>query len=121
MQHASDFLGLCADAKTRVREVSVDETALALQSAHPPLLIDVREKEEFLAGHIPDAFHLSKGWIEAMIHQVVPDKKTPVILYCGGGYRSLLAGDNIQKMGYTNVRSMTGGFKGWVHSGKACE
>lgn len=113
MQHSSDFINLCNDAKTRVKEISATEVAQNLTNKQIDFLIDVREADEFQAGHIPQAHHLSKGWIEAKIHQLVPDKNATIVLYCGGGNRSILAADNLQKMGYKNIRSMQGGYKAW--------
>jgi rhodanese-related sulfurtransferase len=116
LKHPAEFEALCDDAKKRVIEISTDEV---LNNKEKFILIDVRDKDEFEAGHLPDANFLSKGWIEAKIHNLVNDKDTKVVLYCGGGNRSLLAADNIQKMGYTNVYSMCGGFKQWVRDGKS--
>ena len=114
MQHSHDFINFCQDARTRVPEVTVLEVVQMLQDNTLPCLIDVREAEEYAVGHLPQAHHLSKGWIEAKIHHLVPHKETKVVLYCGGGNRSLLAADNLKKMGYRNVFSMQGGYRGWV-------
>jgi phage shock protein E len=113
----SRFKQLADDAKTRVREVSPTEAAR--QQAQGAVLVDVRESEEFANGHAKGAIHLSKGVIELRIEENVPDPSTPIICYCGGGSRSALAADNLQKMGYTNVASMAGGFKGWKQEGLA--
>ncbi len=109
------FNQLAADAKTRVREVSAAEARKEQEKG--AVLVDVRESEEFAAGHAKDAIHLSKGIVELRIEDAVPDPATPVILYCGGGSRSALAADNLQKMGYTNVASMAGGFRAWKNEG----
>ena len=109
------FAQLAADAKTRVREVSPLEACQ--QQAQGAVLIDVREREEFEPGHAAGAVHLSKGILELRIEEVIPDAATPIICYCGGGSRSALAADNLQKMGYTNVASMAGGLKAWKNEG----
>ena len=114
MKHSEGFLKLVDDAKSRVREVSVAETQSRLQQNRDAKLIDVREDKEFEAAHATGATHLGKGIIERDIETEVPDKNTELILYCGGGYRSALATDALQKMGYTNVISMDGGWKRWV-------
>ncbi len=119
MQHSSDFIALCDDAKSRIRECTADQAETLLNQANPPVLIDVRDQDEFAQGHLPGATFLSKGWIEAKIHHIVADKETPILLYCGGGNRSAIAADNLQKMGYQHVISMIGGYKGWVKAGKA--
>ena len=105
------------DAKTRVREVSVDETIDRIGDGAK--LVDVREDSEWEAAHAKDAVHLGRGVIERDVIGAFPDKSTELILYCGGGYRSALAADNLQKMGYTNVFSMDGGWKAWKDAG--CE
>ena len=116
MKHSPGFLKIVDDAKSRVREVGVDEARRKLQSGKAKL-VDVREDNEWEAGHARGAQHLGKGVIERDIEQSVPDKKTELILYCGGGFRSALAADNLQKMGYTNVASMAGGFRAWAELG----
>ncbi|MGH9545479.1 MAG: rhodanese-like domain-containing protein [Terriglobales bacterium] len=112
-QHSARFLKIVQDAKTRVREVSVDQVKARLDRGEKFLLVDVREESEYAQDHLPGAVHLGKGIIERDIEQRVPELNTPVILYCGGGYRSALAADNLQKMGYTSVLSMDGGIRGW--------
>ena len=118
LNHSAEFEALCDDAKTRIREVSVDEVAAMQAGGEDFYLIDVRDGDEFAQGSIEGAVHLSKGWVEAKIHTVVADKDARVVLYCGGGNRSALVADNLQKMGYSDVLSMVGGIKGWVKSGK---
>lgn len=113
MKHTEGFLKVVDDAKSRIREVSVAETQARLQQNADAKLIDVREDKEWEAAHAAGATHLGKGIIERDIETAVPDKNTEVILYCGGGYRSALAADSLQKMGYTNVWSMAGGWKAW--------
>lgn len=113
MKHSEGFLKLVNDAKSRIREVSVDETQERLKENPEAKLIDVREDNEWQAAHAAGAQHLGKGIIERDIEDKVPDKKTELILYCGGGYRSALAADVLQQMGYTNVFSMAGGWKAW--------
>jgi|SRR5215216_1296858 len=114
MKHSEGFLKIVEDAKGRVREVTVAET----QARNPAAkLIDVREDNEWEAGHAAGAIHLGKGVIERDIETTVPDKSTELILYCGGGYRSALAADALQKIGYTNVFSMAGGWRAWKEAG----
>jgi rhodanese-related sulfurtransferase len=116
-QHAPAFLRLVADAKTRIRECTVADVKRRRDASEAFTLIDVREDGERANGHIPGAIHLGKGIIERDIEAKVPDPATPLVLYCGGGYRSALAADALQKMGYTNVISMDGGWRGWMQAG----
>lgn len=113
MKHSEGFLNLVNDAKSRVREVTVAETRQRMRENKDAKLIDVREDNEWNEAHAAGAIHLGKGIIERDIETTVPDKDTELILYCGGGYRSALASDALQKMGYTNVFSMAGGWKAW--------
>ncbi len=113
MQHTPRFLKIVNDAKSRVKETTVDEVKQKLDHGNKVLLVDVREESEFAKDHLPGAIHLGKGVIERDIETRVPDVKTPMILYCGGGFRSAMAADNLQKMGYTNVLSMDGGVREW--------
>jgi rhodanese-related sulfurtransferase len=117
MIHTEGFLKLVNDAKSRVKEVTIAETQNRRAANPNALLIDVREDNEWQAEHAKGAEHLGKGIIERDIETAVPDKSTELILYCGGGYRSALASDALQKMGYTNVWSMAGGWKAWKESG----
>jgi rhodanese-related sulfurtransferase len=117
MKHSEGFLKLVNDAKSRVREVTVADTRARLAADQKVQLIDVREDNEWLAGHAVGAKHLGKGIIERDIEQQVPDKATELILYCGGGFRSALVADVLQQMGYTNAWSMAGGWKAWKDSG----
>lgn len=117
MKHSEGFLKLVNEAKTRVREVTVEETRQRLKEKPDAKLIDVREDNEWQAGRASGAEHLGKGIIERDIEAKVPDKSTELILYCGGGYRSALVADVLQQMGYTNVFSMAGGWKAWKDSG----
>ena len=121
MKHSEGFLKLVNDAKSRIREVTVDETRQRMLSDNRVRLIDVREDNEWEAGHAAGSAHLGKGIIERDIEAEVQDKATEVILYCGGGYRSALAADVLQQMGYTNVFSMAGGWKAWKDSGAPVE
>jgi rhodanese-related sulfurtransferase len=121
MKHSEGFLKLVNDAKSRIREVTVDETRERMATENSVRLIDVREDNEWQAAHAAGADHLGKGIIERDIEATVPDKSTEVILYCGGGYRSALAADVLQNMGYTNVFSMAGGWKAWQDSGAPVE
>ncbi len=116
-QHSAAFISLVDDAKARVKEVAVDETLARLEENPDAVLIDVREDSEWAAGHATGAKHIGKGIIERDIESLVPDHFTEIILYCGGGFRSALAGDALQKMGYTNVYSMAGGWRAWIAAG----
>ncbi|HXX46375.1 MAG TPA: rhodanese-like domain-containing protein [Candidatus Acidoferrales bacterium] len=115
--HAEAFLKLVNDAKTRVKEEDYRETKRRLEAGEKFVLVDTREDSEWASGHIPGAIHLGRGVIERDIEKAVPDKNSQIVLYCGGGYRSALAADNLQKMGYRNVISMDGGWRGWTESG----
>lgn len=117
MKHSEGFLKLVNDAKSRIREVSVEETRQRMGTGPEVRLIDVREDNEWEAGRARGAEHLGKGIIERDIEAQVADKSTELILYCGGGYRSALAADVLQQMGYANVYSMAGGWKAWKNSG----
>ena len=117
MAHSSQFLKLVQDAKKRVKETNVADVKRRMDAGEKFLVIDVREDSEWAKGHLPGAVHLGKGIIERDIEQHVPDAGAKLILYCGGGFRSALAGESLQKMGYTNVESMDGGWKGWVDAG----
>jgi rhodanese-related sulfurtransferase len=121
MKHSEGFLKLVDDAKSRVREVSVADTRQRMRENSEVKLIDVREDKEWDAAHAAGAVHLGKGIIERDIEATVPDKNTELILYCGGGYRSALAADALQDMGYTNVFSMAGGWKAWQEAGGEIE
>jgi rhodanese-related sulfurtransferase len=111
-------LALVEDVKTRIRETDVKEVMTRLGRENRKfILLDVREESEWVRGHLPGAMHLSKGVLERDIEKKIPDLKAEIILYCGGGYRSALAADNLQKMGYQNVISMDGGYTAWVEAG----
>lgn len=120
MQHSPGFLKLVADAKSRVREVKVEDARRKVENGKAQL-IDVREDTEWAAGHARGAQHLGKGVIERDIEKRVPDKGAELILYCGGGFRSALSADVLQKMGYTNVASMAGGWRAWQEAGAPVE
>jgi len=117
MAHGAKFLGLVNDAKKRVKETNVADVKRRMDVGEKFVLVDVREESEWAQGHLPGAIHLGKGIIERDVEQRVPDAGAKIILYCGGGFRSALAADNLQKMGYTNVESMDGGWKGWIGAG----
>jgi len=121
MQHTPGFLKLVKDAKSRVREADFREVKKRLDNREKMVLIDVREDNEWSRGHLPGAIHLGKGVIERDIERAIPDKDAVLVLYCGGGYRSALAGDNLIKMGYSNVISMDGGWRAWVEAGYPTE
>jgi rhodanese-related sulfurtransferase len=115
-QHSPEFLKIVNDSKSRIRETNVPETRKRMDNGGNFVLVDVREDNEWSRGHIPGAIHLSKGIIERDILAAIPDKSAEIILYCGGGFRSALAADNLQKMGYKNVLSMDGGWRGWTEA-----
>ena len=116
-QHSPGFLKLVQDAKSRVRETTVEAVKARLDRGEKFHLVDVREESEYARDHLPGAIHLGKGVIERDVEQRLPDPGAEIILYCGGGFRSALAADNLQKMGYTNVSSMDGGYRGWKDKG----
>jgi rhodanese-related sulfurtransferase len=118
-QHSPRFLKIVEDTRKRIREVTIDEVKAKLDRREKFLLIDVREESEYAVDHLPGAVHLGKGIIERDVEARVPDQNTPMVLYCGGGFRSALAADNLQKMGYTQVLSMDGGIRGWREKGFA--
>ena len=117
MPHAPQFLKLVNEAKKKIKETNVADVKRRSEAGEEFVLVDVREDNEWANGHIPGAIHLGKGIIERDIEQVVPDTGAKLILYCGGGFRSALVADNLQRMGYTNVESMDGGWRGWVEAG----
>jgi len=121
MTHSPEFLKLVNDAKTRIRETDVAGYKKMLAQGEKVLLIDTREESEWAAGHAAEALHLSKGIIERDIEAKVPDKQTSMVLYCGGGFRSALVADNLQKMGYQNAISLDGGWRAWQQSGLPVE
>jgi rhodanese-related sulfurtransferase len=114
MKHSEGFLKIVNDAKSRVKETTVADVKRRQDAGEKFYFVDVREESEFAAGHATGAIHLGKGIIERDVENAIPDHHAKVILYCGGGYRSALAADNIQKMGYTNVESMDGGIRAWL-------
>jgi len=116
MRHSPGFEKLCDEARTRIREIEVT-AAVREQREAGALLVDVREESEWAAGHAAGAVHLGKGIIERDIEERVPDRGTRLLLYCGGGYRSALAADNLQRMGYENVASVAGGWRAWCAAG----
>ncbi len=115
--HPEGFLRLVADAKKRIKETDVQTTKKKLDAGEKLILVDTREESEWARGHIPNAVHLGKGIIERDIEKTIPDKSANIVLYCGGGFRSALAADNLQRMGYTNVVSMDGGWRDWTEAG----
>jgi rhodanese-related sulfurtransferase len=117
MDHAEGFLTLVRDAKKRIKEEDVQTTKKKLDAGEKMFLVDVREESEWARGHIPNAIHLGKGIIERDIETAIPEKSATIVLYCGGGFRSALAADNLQRMGYSNVISMDGGWREWTQAG----
>ncbi len=120
-QHSPGFLAIVNDAKTRVKECQVGDVKQRIDKGEEFHLVDVREESEYASGHLPKAQHIGKGVIERDIEKKIPDHAAPIVLYCGGGFRSALAADTIQKMGYTNVISMDGGWSGWKEKGYPTE
>jgi rhodanese-related sulfurtransferase len=116
-QHTPRFLQIVNDARTRIKELTIDQVKAKLDRQERFLLVDVREESEWAKDHLPGATHLGKGIIERDVEQRIPDTGAEIILYCGGGFRSALAADNLQKMGYTNVWSMVGGIRDWRNKG----
>ena len=114
MDHSPQFLKIVADAKTRIQELTVDDVKAKRARGERFELVDVREDLEWAAGHVAGARHLGRGVLERDIEKAIPDPATEIVLYCGGGYRSALAAESLQKMGYTNVKSMAGGWRGWT-------
>ena len=121
MQHSPGFLKLVNESKTRVKACDTGDVKRRLEARENFALVDVREESEFATGHLPGAIHLGKGIIERDIERVLPDGQMPIVLYCGGGYRSVLVADSIQKMGYRNVVSMDGGWRAWIEAGYETE
>ena|SRR6201997_664750 len=121
MRHSPGFLRLVDDAKSRIKEADFREIKRRLDSRENLTLVDVREDNEWARGHLPGAVHLGKGIIERDVEEALPDKDAPLVLYCGGGFRSALVADSLQKMGYTNVISMDGGWRGWTTAGYPIE
>ncbi len=119
--HSPRFLAIVTDARKRIREVSIDDVKAKMDRGEYFLLIDVREESEYARDHLPGAIHLGKGVIERDIESKVMKTDEPMILYCGGGFRSALAADNLQKMGYSNILSMDGGMRGWRDKGLPTE
>jgi rhodanese-related sulfurtransferase len=117
MAHAPQFLKLVNEAKKKIKETNVPDVKRRMDAGERFLLVDVREDDEWSKGHAAGAVHMGKGVIERDIEQRIPDTNAKLILYCGGGFRSALVADNLQKMGYTNVESMDGGWKGWLDAG----
>ncbi|MGH9406383.1 MAG: rhodanese-like domain-containing protein [Terriglobia bacterium] len=121
MKHSPGFLKVVEDAKTRIKETDIHEVKRWLDQGEQFHLVDVREESEFARGHLPGAIHLGKGVIERDIEGAIPGVSDKIVLYCGGGFRSALAADNLQKMGYANVLSMDGGWRGWNEAGYPTE
>jgi rhodanese-related sulfurtransferase len=121
MKHNPRFLDIVTRSKEGVRETDVPTIKARLERGERFHLVDVREDREWEKGHIPGAVHLGKGVIERDIENVIPDTDAEIVLYCGGGFRSALAAENLQRMGYTNVTSMDGGYRGWKDAGHPTE
>lgn len=121
VKHSAKFLAIVDDARSRVKECRVEDVRGMLEAGEAFVLVDVREESEFAKGRLPGAMHLGKGVIERDAEAKLPDPDARIVLYCGGGYRSALAADNLQKMGYTNVISMDGGYREWTQAGLPTE
>ena len=119
--HSPGFLALVEEARKRVKEIGIPEYNAGLARGERPVLIDVREEHEWDAGRLPGALHLSKGVIERDIEKHFPDRSASMVCYCGGGFRSVLVCENLQRMGYRNVSSLKGGYRGWVGAGLPVE
>ncbi len=119
--HSNGFLDLVNDAKSRIAQIDIGGYQELAASGAPHVLVDVREESEWAAGHAAGAIHLGKGIIERDIEKTVPDQGTKLVLYCGGGFRSALAADNLRKMGYRDVISLDGGWKAWTGAGLPTE
>ena len=117
MAEHKGFQELVADAKKKITEISPTDAAAKAKSSSDAVIVDVREKDEFDESHIPDAIHMSRGMVELEVEEKFPDRNTTIICHCGGGGRSALAAESLQKMGFKNVRSMAGGFKAWKAAG----
>ena len=120
-QHSPRFVSLCEAASARVPHTTAEAVKARLDAGEPVPLVDVREADEFAAGRLPGATHLSKGVIERDVETAFPDADAELVLYCGGGYRSALAADNLRAMGYTNAVSLDGGWRGWTEAGLPTE
>jgi len=115
-EHSPAFLSIVNDAKTRIKQENFQETKKRMDAGEKFILVDTREDSEWAGGHLPGAIHIGRGVIERDVEKVIPDKSATIVLYCGGGFRSALAADNLQKMGYQNVISMDGGWRGWTEA-----
>ena len=120
-EHTERFVKIAEEARTRIQETTIDDVMERLKGGEELTLIDVREESEWAEGHLPDAFQLGRGIIERDIEEHYPDYDAEIVLYCGGGYRSALTADSLQKMGYTNIISMDGGYRGWTEAGYPTE
>jgi rhodanese-related sulfurtransferase len=120
-QHSAGFLALVEEARPRVREITISEYGERLMRREQHVLIDTREDHEWAHGRLPGAMHLSRGIIERDIEACFADRNTPIVCYCGGGFRSVLVCDSLQRMGYTNVVSLAGGFRAWEATGLPIE
>lgn len=121
MQHNPRFLAFVNEVRQRVNEVDVQQVKRWMEQSRPFVLVDVREESEWAKGHLPSAQYMGRGILERDIETRYPELDTPLVLYCGGGFRSVLAADNLQQMGYRDVISMDGGYRGWVESGYPIE
>ena len=121
MSHSPEFLKIVNDAKSRIKETDIPAVLARVKKGEKLILVDVREDNEWAKGRIAGAVHLGKGILERDVEAVIPDKNAEIILYCGGGFRSALSADNMQKMGYKNVISMDGGWRGWQEAGGPTE
>ena len=116
MSHSKGFMEIVKDAKTQIKQINLEGLNAALKAKEALLIVDIREESEWNAGSLPDAIYLGKGIIERDIEKTIPNKSEKLVLFCGGGSRSALAAESIQKMGYTNVYSLEGGYRGWKNA-----
>jgi rhodanese-related sulfurtransferase len=121
MEHSPRFEKLCEEVRAKITEISAEEVAARIAGGATFSLIDVREESEFAKGRIKTAQHIGRGILERDIEKAIPDLDADIVLYCGGGYRSALSAENLQKMGYRNVKSMAGGWRGWKGKGLPTE
>ena len=121
MKHSPGFLALVDDARRRIKECTIQDVLARFERGDRFQFVDVREDGEFAVDHAAGARHIGRGVLERDIENLIPEKSTPIVLYCGGGFRSALAADNLQKMGYTNVVSMDGGIRAWREAGYPVE
>ena len=120
-QHSPGFVAITDEAKRKIREITIEDYQRRVKAGERPILVDVREDHEWEKGHLPGAIHIGRGILERDIEARIPDKSAPIVCQCGGGYRSALACESLQRMGYTNTSSLAGGYRGWLAKGLPIE